>query len=176
MAEAIVEARKHAGLTQRELGERLGISTSLLAKWEQGHRAPAIEWVTELDRALGSDLVAIAPVTGPRRGPKPLPARSAPRPTPAPARRPATPAPQPTRPAPASTPVAGPVVVLQHDGGAVVLDESGSRTATVIDPRSWGTLTTEERERLVGSVVLGARNLHPEAVADLVALLSSAPG
>jgi transcriptional regulator with XRE-family HTH domain len=52
----IREARLRAGLTQDELGERTGRDRAVVARWEQGAVAPAMETVIELVRACGFDL------------------------------------------------------------------------------------------------------------------------
>jgi transcriptional regulator with XRE-family HTH domain len=54
--ELIREARLRAGLTQDELGERTGRDRAVIARWEQGAVAPAMETVLELIRACGFDL------------------------------------------------------------------------------------------------------------------------
>jgi transcriptional regulator with XRE-family HTH domain len=50
-------ARLRAGLTQRELGERLGLPQSSIARWESGARQPAIDNLVEAVRACGLDPV-----------------------------------------------------------------------------------------------------------------------
>ncbi len=44
--------RKKAGLTQKELGERLGISPVGIAQWENGLRTPKIETLQKISDAL----------------------------------------------------------------------------------------------------------------------------
>lgn len=66
----IATARQQRGWTQRELGERLGIGSSLVAKWEQGTRIPPFEWLVELDRVLDTELSRGAEPSR-RRGPRP---------------------------------------------------------------------------------------------------------
>ena len=39
----IKEARKEKGLTQKELGEKLGVSYQMIAQYESGRRKPKIE-------------------------------------------------------------------------------------------------------------------------------------
>ena len=41
--EMIKEARKKAGLTQKELGKRLGVSASMIAQYENSTRKPKLE-------------------------------------------------------------------------------------------------------------------------------------
>ena len=58
----IKEARKRAGLSQRQLAERLATSQSVVARWENGSRSPTLETVTRALRACGLDLqVSITP-------------------------------------------------------------------------------------------------------------------
>jgi transcriptional regulator with XRE-family HTH domain len=52
----IKEARLRAGLTQRELGARLGKSQSVIARWERDDVSPSLETVREVVRACGLDL------------------------------------------------------------------------------------------------------------------------
>jgi transcriptional regulator with XRE-family HTH domain len=55
-AEIIQEARKRAGLSQRELAEFLGTTQPVVARWETGKRAPSFNRVVEAVRACGFDL------------------------------------------------------------------------------------------------------------------------
>ena len=48
----IKEARKKAGLTQKELGERLGLSFQSIAQWENDLRRPKIDTVKRIATAL----------------------------------------------------------------------------------------------------------------------------
>jgi transcriptional regulator with XRE-family HTH domain len=50
-------ARQRAGLTQRELAERLGLPQSNIARWESGARQPTIDNFVEAVRACGLDPV-----------------------------------------------------------------------------------------------------------------------
>ncbi len=50
------EARKRAGLTQRELAERTGTTQSAIARLENGGTAPSLELVLALVRACDLDL------------------------------------------------------------------------------------------------------------------------
>ena len=52
----IKEARLRAGLTQTELGARLGKSQSVIARWERDDVSPSLEAVREVVRACGLDL------------------------------------------------------------------------------------------------------------------------
>lgn len=52
----IKEARLRAGLTQTELGARLGKSQSVIARWERDDVSPSLETLREVVRACGLDL------------------------------------------------------------------------------------------------------------------------
>ena len=55
-ADLIREARLRAGLTQAELGRRLGKPQSVIARWERGAVKPSLETVREVVRACGLEL------------------------------------------------------------------------------------------------------------------------
>jgi transcriptional regulator with XRE-family HTH domain len=58
----IREARLLAGLSQGELGARVGKDRAQIARWERGAVQPSFETLRELVRACGLELtVAIAP-------------------------------------------------------------------------------------------------------------------
>lgn len=52
-------ARRAAGLTQRELAERVGTTQSAVARWEAGAESPRVDTLSSLLRACGfeGDLV-----------------------------------------------------------------------------------------------------------------------
>jgi transcriptional regulator with XRE-family HTH domain len=52
----IKEARLRAGLTQTELGARLGKAQSAIARWERDDVSPSLETVRDVVRACGLDL------------------------------------------------------------------------------------------------------------------------
>lgn len=52
-ANLIEEARKRAGLTQRELAERAGTTQSSVARWESGRSEPSFANVVRLIRLCG---------------------------------------------------------------------------------------------------------------------------
>ena len=52
-ADLIVEARKRAGLTQRELAEQAGTTQSSIARWESGRSEPSFANVIRLLRLCG---------------------------------------------------------------------------------------------------------------------------
>lgn len=51
-AKRIKEARKAAGLTQKELGERMGVSDTSIAQYESGQRNPKGETLVRIANAL----------------------------------------------------------------------------------------------------------------------------
>lgn len=56
-AQTLRGARKRAGLTQAELGQRVGRPQSAIARWEKGRSRPSAETLRELVRACGLELV-----------------------------------------------------------------------------------------------------------------------
>lgn len=52
----IREARLRAGLTQAQLGSRLGKAQSIIARWEGSEVQPSLETIREVVRACGLDL------------------------------------------------------------------------------------------------------------------------
>lgn len=60
--ELVREARKRAGITQRELAERAGVSQPAIARLESGRTGPSLEDVQRLMRLCGfALLVELAP-------------------------------------------------------------------------------------------------------------------
>jgi transcriptional regulator with XRE-family HTH domain len=55
-ADLLREARLRVGLTQAELGRRVGRSQSAIARWERGAATPSLETLRELIRGCGLDL------------------------------------------------------------------------------------------------------------------------
>lgn len=53
MGEAIKSARKKAGLTQKELGKRMGVSGTMVAMYETNQRNPKRETINKIAEALG---------------------------------------------------------------------------------------------------------------------------
>jgi len=49
----IQQARKKAGLSQKQLGERLGLSASMIGQWENDLRKPKQETILKIAGALG---------------------------------------------------------------------------------------------------------------------------
>ena len=55
--ERIKEARIKCGLTQKELGERLGLSYQAVAQWENNLRHPKPETLARIADAIGIDVI-----------------------------------------------------------------------------------------------------------------------
>jgi transcriptional regulator with XRE-family HTH domain len=55
-ASLIVEARRRAGLSQRELALRLGKGQAEIARWERGHVVPSLERLRDVVAACGLEL------------------------------------------------------------------------------------------------------------------------
>ena len=55
-ADLLRQARLRAGLTQAELGRRIGRSQSQIARWESGRVEPSLETLCRLVRACGLEL------------------------------------------------------------------------------------------------------------------------
>ncbi len=49
----LIRARKRAKLTQRELGERVGVSKNVITRMESGEHTPRLETAQEVAKALG---------------------------------------------------------------------------------------------------------------------------
>ena len=58
----IKEARKKAGITQKELGNRLGISFQSVAQWENDLRNPKLETLQRIADALGIHMLDLVGV------------------------------------------------------------------------------------------------------------------
>ena len=54
---ALIGARIAAGLTQKELAERIGATQPAIARLERGERLPTVETLYRLAKALGVDFV-----------------------------------------------------------------------------------------------------------------------
>jgi UDP-N-acetylglucosamine 1-carboxyvinyltransferase len=61
------DARRHRGLTQQQLAERLGTSQSAVARIEQGGQNLTLELLGRLSEALESELISVGPA-GPTCG------------------------------------------------------------------------------------------------------------
>ncbi|WP_346698958.1 helix-turn-helix domain-containing protein [Catenibacillus scindens] len=55
-AEKIKKARLDAGITQKDLGQRLGVSAAMIAQYESGKRVPKVETLQKIAQALDIDL------------------------------------------------------------------------------------------------------------------------
>ena len=55
----IKELREAAGMSQRELGERIGISGPAVAMWESGENRPSLTNLEKLADVLGGSIDAI---------------------------------------------------------------------------------------------------------------------
>jgi transcriptional regulator with XRE-family HTH domain len=53
LGKTILAARKRAGLSQREIGERAGTDQTVISSWERGIAAPSIDRMFRVDLALG---------------------------------------------------------------------------------------------------------------------------
>ena len=53
--ECIREMRTQAGLTQQELGDRLGVTSAMICSWESGKRNPNENTMRRIYGALGAD-------------------------------------------------------------------------------------------------------------------------
>ena len=56
VVQAIIDARKNAGLTQKELSERTGIAQGDISKLENGNANPSIRTLQRLASAMGMTL------------------------------------------------------------------------------------------------------------------------
>ena len=56
IGENIREHRKKVGLSQKELGKRLGVSQQNIAQYETGKRMPKLETVRKIAKALDTDI------------------------------------------------------------------------------------------------------------------------
>ena len=54
--ELIKKARVHAGLTQKELSDRIGVSYQMIQAWENNRRNPKIESLQRIAEALNVDV------------------------------------------------------------------------------------------------------------------------
>jgi len=55
-ADLIYMARRRAGVTQAELGRRIGLPQSQISRWERGRVEPSLETLRRLVRACGLEL------------------------------------------------------------------------------------------------------------------------
>lgn len=64
--ERIRSKRKENQLTQKQLGEKIGLSGSQIALFEKGHYIPSLETVFEIASALGTSVEALTGKERPR--------------------------------------------------------------------------------------------------------------
>lgn len=62
--------RQKSGMSQRELAEKVGVSTSCVSKWESGHMLPQDEKLKAISSALGISKRELSPAKGPKSTPK----------------------------------------------------------------------------------------------------------
>lgn len=142
IGDVIAEQRLRRRWTQRDLGEQLGIGTSLIAKWEQGIRVPAHEWLVELDRVLGTNLSANSSPAARRRGPRPGIARGS--------------------DAGSST---APLLVEVTPDGVRVFQGDSELDTVVLDLRAMSAAPPAERVVLISNLLLRSLEL-PRPLAD----------
>ena len=64
-SELLQEARRGAGLTQRELARRAGVAQPAISRIERGHLSPRVETLDRLLRACGKGIdLVVRPGTG----------------------------------------------------------------------------------------------------------------
>lgn len=59
VGKSIAFLRKYYGMTQQELGERIGVSFKTISKWENGHGVPDISLLAKLADVLDIDIESI---------------------------------------------------------------------------------------------------------------------
>nr|WP_321153051.1 helix-turn-helix transcriptional regulator [uncultured Acetatifactor sp.] len=59
IGENIKKCRTEIGLSQKELGKKLGVSQAMIAQYEKGKRIPKMETVSKIASALGVTLTEI---------------------------------------------------------------------------------------------------------------------
>ena len=59
VADLIRETRKEKGLTQKELGEKIGVSESTVNGYESGKNNITVEKLSTIFQAMGSDIDVI---------------------------------------------------------------------------------------------------------------------
>lgn len=59
IGERIMEARKAVGLTQEELGKRIGVSASMVSQYETGARTPKIGTIQRFSDALNAPIMDV---------------------------------------------------------------------------------------------------------------------
>ncbi len=59
IGEKIKKNRQEAGLTQKQLGEALGVSQQQIAQYESGKRTPKVDTLVRIARALNTSIVSL---------------------------------------------------------------------------------------------------------------------
>lgn len=59
LGENIKKARKNAGVTQKELADRVGVYQKDVSRWETGEVIPSVESLADICRAIGASADAI---------------------------------------------------------------------------------------------------------------------
>lgn len=52
----IAALRKEKGLTQEQLGEKLGVTNKTISRWENGNYMPDVEMLTLLSKEFGASI------------------------------------------------------------------------------------------------------------------------
>ena len=71
LADQIALLRKKSGLSQEELGEKIGVSRQAVSKWESGKAVPELENLKELSRIFGVSLSELLQLEENAQGEKP---------------------------------------------------------------------------------------------------------
>lgn len=64
IGEKIKYYRKQCGLTQKELGERLGVSASMIGQYENSTRNPKMETIQKIADVLGVNISSLVELPG----------------------------------------------------------------------------------------------------------------
>lgn len=67
-SENLQKARKKAGISQKELAERLQVYQKDISRWEHGERTPSVEVFTRICRELGASADEILELNKQKRG------------------------------------------------------------------------------------------------------------
>ncbi len=62
IGQGIQAARSHAGLTQAQLAQRVGVAKVTISHWETGHRTPSMDSLVRTADALGVPVADIVQV------------------------------------------------------------------------------------------------------------------
>lgn len=53
---SLAAARVNANLTQKQLGDAIGVSEKTINNWESGENLPNVRWINPLETALGMSI------------------------------------------------------------------------------------------------------------------------